>query len=99
MTKKDLYYKGPWHAFYSFTSIKNKKQNLYTEEELKEKNYREIYTNFYKKKDSNEIVEITSVFSTEDYPDYNDCEYYFKDKVYLGIVEKWIRIGEYKIFK
>ena len=96
MSKKELYYKGPWHAFYSSTAIKNKKGVSYTGE-LK-KNNKEIYTNFYKKKDSNEIVEITSVFSTEDYPDYNDCEYYFKDKVYLGIVEKWVKIGQYKNF-
>ena len=46
---------------------------------------------------TNKEIEITSVFSTEKYPNYNDCPYYFEDKVYLGIVNSWVRIGEYEI--
>lgn len=91
------YYNGPWHAFYSANSIKSSKNYSYTEEEKKQKNYKNIYTNFYRNNNTGKTIEITSVFSTEKYPNYNDCPYYFEDKVYLGIVNDWVRIGEYEI--
>ena len=47
----DFIYNGPWHAFYSAKSIQNK-YDLKTDKKEK------IYTNFYKKKDSNQLVEV-----------------------------------------
>ena len=84
----DFIYNGPWHAFYSAKSIQNK-YDLKTDKKEK------IYTNFYKKKDSNQLVETTSVFRTDKYPNFQDCPYYFDDKVYLGIVDKWKKKGQY----
>lgn len=74
-------YTGPWHAFYSSSSVGMEKK-LYKNDKC---------TNFYKKNDTNEIVEITAVFSTEKFPDPDDCPYYFDDKVYLGVVDKWVK--------
>jgi hypothetical protein len=91
------YYKGPWHAFYSIKSIKSSKNHSYTKEEKKQKNYKNIHTNFYRNNHSGKTIEITSVYSTEKYPNYNDCPYYFEDKIYLGIVNDWVRIGQYEI--
>ena len=51
-------YTGPWHAFYSSSSVESEKL-LY----INDKKHKS--TNFYKKNDTNEIVEITAVFSTE----------------------------------
>lgn len=97
MQKTKQYYDGPWHAFYSAKSIISSKKHCYTEEEKKQKNYKNIHTNFYRNNNTGKNVEITSVFSIEKYPNYNDCPYYFEDKIYLGIVDSWIRIGEYEI--
>lgn len=97
MENEEAYYKGPWHAFYSAKSIKYSKKYSYTEKEKKEKKYKKIYTNFYRNNHSGKEIEITSVYSTEKYPNYNDCPYYFEDKIYLGIVNKWVRIGQYEI--
>lgn len=82
----DFIYNGPWYAFYSAKSFKHK---------YILNNKKIIHTNFYKKKDSNELVEVTSVFRTDKYINFKDCPYYFDDKVYLGIVDKWIKIGKY----
>ena len=97
MKKNREYYGGPWHAFYSAKSIKSSKKNCYTEEEKKQKNYKNIHTNIYRNNHSGKEIEITSVFSTKKYPNYQDCPYYFEDKNYLGIVNDWVRIGEYEI--
>ena len=78
--KNDFIYNGPWHAFYSANSIQNKI----------DKNDK-IHINFYKKKDSKQLVKITSVFRTDKFPNFQDCPYYFDDKVYLGLVDKWIK--------
>lgn len=96
MENTNTFYKGPWHAFYSTKSIKSSKKHHYSKEEKKQMNYKKIYTNFYKNYQTNKELEITAVFSTEKYPNYNDCPYYFEDKVYLGIVNDWVRIGEYE---
>ena len=87
-------YKGPWHSFYSATCIERLENYYYTDEEKKQKNYIDIHTNFYRKKDSDEEVEITAIFSIEKFPNYMDCEYYFDDKIYLGIVDKWLKTGQ-----
>ena len=92
MRNEDTFYKGPWHAFYSAISIESSKKISYTEQHKKNKRNK-IYTNFYKNNDTGKEIEITSVYSTEKYPNYNDCPYYFEDKVYLGIVDSWVRIG------
>ena len=78
------YYQGPWHAFYSRKSIQMERE-MFTRHK---KNI--TYTNLYKKKDSKEIIELTAAFSTEKYPNPDDCPYYFDDKVYLGVVDKWV---------
>lgn len=85
--KTDFYYGGPWHAFYSAKSLKHKY--------ILRNNKKKIHTNFYKKQDSNQLVEITSVFETDKFSNFQDCPYYFDDKVYLGVVDKWIKIGQY----
>ena len=87
-----------WHAFYSAKSIEQSKKYYYTEEEKKQMDYKKIHTNFYKKKDSDEVVEITAVFKTGKYQNYMDCNYYFDDKIYLGIVDKWLKTGRVTIF-
>tara|TARA_B000000475_G_C15820064_1_gene375331 strand:- start:264 stop:557 length:294 start_codon:yes stop_codon:yes gene_type:complete len=97
MENKDTYYKGSWHAFYSATSIESTKNDFYTEEEKKHKK-RKVYTNFYKNNKTGKEIEITSVYSTEKYPNYKDCPYYFEDKIYLGIVNNWARVGQYEKF-
>lgn len=79
-------YNGPWHAFYS-------KKSVNMENEMYSRHKKKRTTNFYKKNATNEIVEITSVFSTEKFPNPDDCPYYFDDKVYLGIVDKWVKKG------
>lgn len=88
-SKKTEFYNGPWHAFYSPTQHKYSKEY----KNISNKN-RIIYTNFYRLKDSNETVEISSVYNIEKYPNPNDCPFYFNDKIYLGIVDKWISIGD-----
>jgi len=98
MKNEDTYYKGPWHAFYSATSIESSKKHSYTEEQKKQMNYKDIYTNFYKNNDTGKEIEITSIYSTEKYPNYKDCCYYFEDKIYLGIVNDWVRTGQYRRF-
>ena len=55
---EDTYYKGPWHAFYSATSIESSKKHSYTEEQKKQRNYKDIYTNFYKNNDTGNEIEI-----------------------------------------
>ena len=80
-------YTGPRHAFYSSSSVESEK-TLYKNDKNDKKHKS---TNFYKKNDTNEIVEITAVFSTEKFPDPDDCPYYFDDKVYLGVVDKWVK--------
>ena len=97
MENIDTYYKDSWHAFYSAKSIKSAKKHSYTEEEKKQKNYKKIHTNFYRNNHSGKEIEITSVFSTKKYLNYQDCPYYFEDKIYLGIVNDWVRIGQYEI--
>jgi hypothetical protein len=73
-----------YHAFYSKKQYDIVSQNA---------NNR-IYTNFYKLKDTDEIVEVTSVFRTNIYPTAESCSLNFDDKVYLGIVDKWIKTGK-----
>lgn len=97
MENKELYYKGPWHAFYSTKSIKSSKNIHILKKKKKKKIIKKIYTNFYRNNHNGKEIEITSVFSTKKYPNYQDCPYYFEDKIYLGIVNDWVRIGEYKI--
>lgn len=97
MENKEAYYNGPWHAFYSTKSIKSSKKQHYSKEEKKQMNHKKIYTNFYRNNQSGKEIEITAVFSTEKFPNYKDCPYYFEDRVYLGIVNDWVRIGEYEI--
>ncbi len=86
---------GPWHAFYSATSIKLSKQYCYIKDEEKQKKYKNVHTNFYINKNTGKTIEISAVYRTKIYPNYNNCPYYFKDKVYLGIVDEWVSIGQY----
>ena len=80
-----------WHAFYSKTQLNIISRNPSSR----------VYTNLYKLKDTNEIVEVTSIFSTNKNPTSHDCNMNFSDKKYLGIVDKWIKIGHHnpKYFK
>lgn len=89
--------KCQFHAFYSVRSIKCSEIYSYTEEQKKQMNYKTIYTNFYKNNHTDKTIEITAVFSIEKYPNYKDCPYYFEDKIYLGIVNDWIRVGKYEV--
>tara|TARA_Y100000741_G_scaffold287989_1_gene228001 strand:- start:95 stop:358 length:264 start_codon:yes stop_codon:yes gene_type:complete len=79
-------YNGPWHAFYSQKSV-NMENEVFSRHKKKNSTY------FYKKNATNEIIEITSVFSTEKFANPDNCPYYFDDKVYLGIVDKFVRKG------
>ena len=79
-----------WHAFYS----KEAEQNSIKEAAFCTKIRPRVITNMYKLKKSDELVESTAVFSVENNADFKDCPYYFKDKIYLGIVDKWMKVGK-----
>ena len=80
------------HAFYSETQ-KNiaKNDNFYNNYIGR---YKTVYSNIYKLHNSNKTVEVTCVFSVNLFPDYRDCYINLQDVIYLGIVDKWISIGD-----
>lgn len=81
-----------YHAFYS---KQQEDVKIRIESNNKANTGIKTITNLYKLKDSDELVEITMVFSTSDYPNYKSCPINFKDTKYLGIVSEWVRVGKY----
>lgn len=79
-----------YHAFYS----RKAETNNYRDCAFYSKIIPKVITNIYKLKNSDKFVESTAVFSFEKYSDFKDCPYDFEDKEYLGIVDKWIKVGK-----
>lgn len=77
-----------YHAFYSLIQEKISK-NYYN---FNKKN--KIHTNFYKIKDSINLVETTVIYNIRTNPTPESCNILFKDVKYLGIVDMWIKIGK-----
>jgi len=79
---------GEWHAFYSKEAIELQKR-------LNKKNSNRItLTNFYRLKGSDKLVEVTCVFSVDEFPKPELYSYNFDDKEYLGIVDAWVKVGK-----
>ena len=55
------------------------------------------YTNIYKLKNSDKLVEVTTILDVKnnDNPYRFEKESAFEDMKYLGIVDKWIKVGKY----
>ena len=81
-----------YHAFFS----KKQLNILKMIPKLNFKNNNKIIKliNFYKLKNKNELVEITDVYDIIDFPTIKSCNIMFDDSIYLGIVDKWIKIGQ-----
>jgi len=77
-----------WYAFYS------EKQKKIIEQINILNNRKKPSSNLYKLYNSDKIVEITSVFSYDDYNKHTDCDMNFDDAIYMGIVDEWISVGK-----
>ena len=80
---------GEWHAFYSKEAI-----NMQTRKRQFNKEDNTTLTNFYRLKGTNKLVEVTCVFSVEDYPNPESYPYNWEDRKYLGIVDAWVKVGK-----
>lgn len=81
-----------YHAFFSKKQLNILK--MIPKLNFKNNNKITTLTNFYKLKNKNELVEITDVYDIIDFPTIKSCNIMFDDSIYLGIVDKWIKIGQ-----
>tara|TARA_B100000927_G_C16118379_1_gene330117 strand:- start:117 stop:380 length:264 start_codon:yes stop_codon:yes gene_type:complete len=81
-----------YHAFFSKKQLNILK--MIPSLNFKNNNKITTLTNFYKLKNKNELVETTVVYDIIDFPTIKSCNIMFDDSIYLGIVDKWIKIGQ-----